>query len=280
VVVIHGGAGSRSRALREDEGRWLQTLHRALEEARAVLLAGGAAIDGAQAAVALMEDHADHLNAGRGSTLCADGTVEMSAALMRGSDLAAGAVAGLRHTRSPVAAARLVLESEQVLMVGNNADQLAAAGGIEQMEPAYFVTEHQLARLSGAGTVGAVCLDADGCLAAATSTGGVRGQPPGRVGDTPLVGAGTWADREVAVSCTGDGEAFIRAGVARLLAALVQAGGGVEQAALAALEQVSALGGSGGLIALGAGGEVAAPFLTETMPRGVWRAGAGLEVAI
>jgi isoaspartyl peptidase/L-asparaginase-like protein (Ntn-hydrolase superfamily) len=123
------------------------------------------------------------------------------------------------------------------------------------------------------GTVGAVCLDAHGRLAAATSTGGIRGQPPGRIGDTPLVGAGTWADAAVAVSCTGDGEAFIRSGVGRLIAALVRCGVTLEEAARRALDDVAALGGEGGLLALHASGALTAPFLTEAMPHGFWRAG-------
>jgi beta-aspartyl-peptidase (threonine type) len=305
VVAIHGGAGTRTQAMREHKKEWHVSLRAALDRARTVLEAGGTALDAAQAAVALMEDGADQLNAGRGSALCSDGSVEMSAALMRGSDRAAGAVAGLRRTRNPIAAARLVLDSPQVLMVGASADELASAAGLEQCEPGYFVTEAQLARLragvardrAGAraadvgagpvdvgagpadgGTVGAACLDADGWLAAATSTGGLRGQPPGRVGDTPLIGAGTWADATVAVSCTGDGEAFIRAGVARQLAGLVRCGVTLEEAARRALEDVAALGGAGGLVALHASGELVAPFLTEAMPRGVWRAGQAPQI--
>jgi isoaspartyl peptidase/L-asparaginase-like protein (Ntn-hydrolase superfamily) len=130
------------------------------------------------------------------------------------------------------------------------------------------------ARLTGDGsTVGAVCLDAEGLLAAATSTGGLQGQRPGRVGDSPVIGAGTWADRLVAVSCTGKGEAFVRAGAARLLGALVASGVGLETAARSVLEAVAECDGDGGLIAVDAHGEVVLPFSTDAMPRGVWRAG-------
>jgi beta-aspartyl-peptidase (threonine type) len=164
-------------------------------------------------------------------------------------------------------------------MAGAAADEHAAAGGAEQRDPSWFVTERQRRRLAerGAdfdrGTVGAVCVDAAGFLAAATSTGGRRGQVPGRVGDSPLLGAGTWADTRVAVSCTGDGEVFIRAGVARHLATLLQCGAGLGDASDEALGEVAALGGTGGLIAVDADGEVATPFSTGAMPRGVWREG-------
>ena len=239
TIVIHAGAGDRTAALRDREQEWHDALRAAIDRGRAALEAGGGALDAAQAAVAYMEDEADHFNAGRGSVLCADGRVEMSAAMMRGSDRAAGGVACVTRTRFPIEAARLVLESERVLMIGEQADAWVAAAGAEQCEPSYFVTDEQVARLAedrlpspdaaavrpgrDGGTVGAVCLDSRGVLAAATSTGGVRGQLPGRVGDTPIFGAGTWADGEVAVSCTGEGEAFIRSGVARQIAARVAA---------------------------------------------------------
>ncbi len=177
-------------------------------------------------------------------------------------------------------------------MIGERADTWAAAAGAEQRDPEYFVTDRERERLrrllaslpggtaGGGGTVGAVCLDTHGVLAACTSTGGLRGQTPGRVGDTPVIGAGTWADRDVAVSCTGHGEAFIRAGVGRQIAALVAAGGELSQAAMRALADVSAVGGSGGLIAIDARGSATAPFSTEVMPRGIWRPGVDPVVAI
>jgi L-asparaginase / beta-aspartyl-peptidase len=227
-----------------------------------------------------MEDAVPFFNAGRGSALCADGTVEMSAALMRGRDRAAGAVAGIRRTRQPILAARAVLErSPHVLLAGAAADELAVAAGLEQCDPSYFVTDRQRVRLReggtdfARGTVGAVCRDAGGQLAAATSTGGRRGQAPGRIGDTPVIGAGTWADHRVAVSCTGDGEEFIRAGAARQLALLHESGLALDQAADRALADVAALGGRGGLIAVDGHGGVVMPFTAGAMNRGVWRAG-------
>jgi beta-aspartyl-peptidase (threonine type) len=252
----------------------------AVDIARTVLEGGGSAVEAAQSAIMFMEAEVDFFNAGRGSALCADGSVEMSAALMRGADRAVGAVAGVKRTKQPIIAARAVLErSPHVLLVGAAADAHAAASGAEQTDSAYFVTERQRRRLTDAGadsdrgTVGAVCLDADGALAAGTSTGGLGGQLPGRVGDSPLPGAGTWADDRVAVSCTGDGEAFIRAGAARLIATLVARGVDLEHAAAQAVGEVVELGGNGGLVAVDSQSNIVMPFSSEAMPRGTWRAG-------
>jgi beta-aspartyl-peptidase (threonine type) len=222
-------------------------------------------------------------NAGRGSALCADGSVEMSAGLMRGDDRAAGAVAGVRTVEHPIEAARAVLDSSQVLVIGEAAERLAARAGATTHPPPWFVTERQRQRLASRaagdrGTVGAVVLDGAGRLAAATSTGGITGQPSGRVGDTPIIGAGTWADDRVAISCTGEGEAFIRVGVSRQIALAVARGATLELACRPALADVVELGGAGGLIALGADGHSTLPFTTEAMPRGRWRAGEEPEV--
>ena len=277
VLAVHAGAGpGPPDPAARDEAR--AALVVALERGRAALSCGGDALDAVQAAVAYMEDEVDFFNAGRGAVLCADGTTELSAAIMRGDDRDAGAAALITRSRWPVAAARAVLEhSPHVLMSGPAADAFAAAHGVEQCDPSYFVTEHQRAGLAERGsdfvkgTVGAVCLDASGGLAAATSTGGRRGQMPGRVGDTPVIGAGTWADRGVAVSCTGDGEAFIRAAAAHQLATRVAAGQELGPAAEATLEDVRAVDGTGGLIAVDARGRVVLPFTSAAMNRGVWR---------
>jgi beta-aspartyl-peptidase (threonine type) len=285
VVVVHGGAGSLSDALREHEPEYREALAGALEAAASALREGRDAVVAVRCAVIELESF-PLFNAGYGSTLCADGSVELSAALMRGSDRAAGAIAGAARTRHPILAAEALLEAEQVLMIGDQADAFAAAHGAEQWEPGMFVTDRQRRRLrdhlarSEHGTVGAVCLDSAGLLAAATSTGGRVGQPPGRVGDTPLVGAGTWADAHVAVSCTGEGEAFIRAGAARLLGALVERGTELHAAAEAVLEEVRGCGGVGGLIAVDARGAVTMPFSTATMARGVWREGEGFVIEV
>jgi beta-aspartyl-peptidase (threonine type) len=283
LIAIHAGAGPVSSDLERHERESREALLRALSTARDLLEHGAAAVAVVAAAVEILEDF-EGFNAGRGAALCSDGTALLSASIMRGFDRAAGAVAGLRTTKNPVAAAEAVLATDQVLLIGEPADVLAAENGVEQRPNDYFITEYAISRLreeltaESRGTVGAVCVDVNGELAAATSTGGITGQPPGRIGDSPLIGAGTWADARVAVSCTGDGEAFIRAGVARYIAALVEDGAELEQACARAIGCVSELGGTGGLIACQPERAVCMPFTTEAMPRGLWRAGADPRV--
>jgi len=277
IVAVHAGAGTFGEDLREQLEACRDALATALRAAATALEDGEGAVAAVRSAVMVMESF-PLFNAGTGAALCADGSVELSAALMRGSDRAAGAVAAIARTRHPILAAEGLLDAPQVLMIGRHADEYAAARGLEQCEPYEFVTERQLRRLaehaaSEHGTVGAVCLGPDGSLAAATSTGGRTGQLRGRVGDSPLIGAGTWADRRLATSCTGEGEAFIRAGAARLLSTLVERGEALDAAAQTVLEEVRSCGGRGGLIAVDAAGNVTLPFTTAAMPRGVWRAG-------
>jgi L-asparaginase / beta-aspartyl-peptidase len=278
VLSVHGGAGSHTDELREHAAEYHAALERALAAGADALDAGGGAVEAVRVAVIVLES-VPLFNAGYGSALCTDGSVELSASVMRGSDQAAGGVAMMTRTAHPVAAAVALLDEPEVLLVGPSADAHAAANGLEQRDPAEFVTERQRQKLAEhlaaaePETVGAVCLDKTGLLAAATSTGGLSGQRPGRVADSPLIGAGTWADNRVAVSCTGQGEAFIRAGAARLVAALVERGETLECAANAALTAVADCGGSGGLIAVDAHGNVTAPRSTGAMPRGVWRPG-------
>jgi isoaspartyl peptidase/L-asparaginase-like protein (Ntn-hydrolase superfamily) len=278
VIAIHAGAGDHADEIRGQEAECREALLQALQAGSAALQEGLDAIQAVQAAVAVMENF-ELFNAGRGATLCSDGSVEMSAALMRGSDRAAGAMAVLRHTENPIAGARAVLDSPHVLLVGPPADEFAARAGVPQRPQEYFATERQRERLDDGqasrdrATVGAVCLDGDGVLAAGTSTGGIRAQPPGRVGDAPVFGAGTWADAHAAISCTGDGEAFVRCSVARQVATLIQAGATVAEAAEQALQQVADLQFNGGLIAVDGEGSVALPYITQIMPRGLWREG-------
>lgn len=285
AVLIHGGSGPIINRPPKDAERCRAVLHEALAGARTMLEEGRDALDAVQGAVCILEA-CDLFNAGHGAALCSDGSAELSAAVMRGSDRAAGAVAGIRQTKHPVLAAESVLRSDQVLMIGASADEQAAQRGAEQVPNSYFVTDRQRNSLRAGlaseahGTVGAVCLDHHGTLAAATSTGGITGQPPGRVGDSPLIGAGTWADDRVAVSCTGDGEAFIRVGAARHLATLVQEGAVLEHAGRAVLSEIRRLGGRGGLIALDVRGHSTMPFVTEALARGSWRSGGHPEVAI
>ena len=276
VIVVHGGAGGLNDELREREAEYRHAIEAALTRGAEALQTGGA-VEAVCAAVMEMESF-PLFNAGYGAALCSDGSVELSASVMRGSDRAAGAVALMTRTRHPVAAAAALLDDPEVLLAGDSAEVHAAANGLEQLNPGDFVTERQQRRLAqrlqdGGQTVGAVCLDETGLLAAATSTGGLQGQRPGRVGDSPLIGAGTWADGYVAVSCTGKGESFVRAGAARLVAALVEHGMTLEEAARAALTTVAECDGDGGLIAVDRSGNVSTLRSTDAMPCGVWRPG-------
>lgn len=284
VIAVHGGCGNPAAGVVRDEAGY----HRALEEALAagseVLEGGGAALDAAQVAVESLED-CPLFNAGRGSVLTSDGVVEMDAALMSGADLSAGAAAAVTRVRHPIALARAVLESTpHVLLAGVGAQLLAEERGLELCEPDWFVTERQRERwMAAKGTVGAVALDADGHLAAATSTGGVRGQLPGRVGDSPLIGSGTYAEDGVcAISATGDGELIIRTTLAAEVAGLIRHGGlSLEQACERALrERIAPLGGDAGLIALDPAGKVAMPANTSVMHRGVVRNGGAASTAV
>jgi beta-aspartyl-peptidase (threonine type) len=300
TLVIHGGAGTIRReemsAAREAEHR--VALDAALAAGGAVLAQGGNALDAVEQAVRALED-CPLFNAGRGATFTAAGTIEMDAALMDGATLQAGAVAAVRRIRNPIAAARAVMErTPHVLLIGPAADDFAEAEGLALAPPEYFRTEHRWQQLQAAlatrrvaldhdlparmGTVGAVARDRDGRLAAATSTGGMTNKRAGRVGDSPLIGAGTWADAAVAVSCTGVGGAFIRCAAAHELSALMRHRGlPVRQAAAEVAEVlVPANGGSGGLIAVDAAGKPAIAFGTAGMYRGVLRAGAAPEIGI
>ena len=282
AIVVHGGAGGLPGDPERIE-RWRAGAAAAVEAGHAVLVAGGSALDAVEAAVVVLEDDPE-FNAGRGAALTEYGRVELDASVMEGSGRRAGAVAAVRGVRNPVRAARAVLTEERhVLLVGQAATDFAATAGLGFESETWFVTDvqrralHRQADAAAArGTVGAVARDAHGHLAAATSTGGVAGQRLGRVGDSPLVGAGTWADdATVAVSCTGHGESIIRAALAHEVDALVRHRGlGVGEAAAEAISGLARYGGDGGLIAVSAQGEVAAPFSSAAMTRG-WRIGRG-----
>ncbi len=263
VLLVHGGAGNPVGGV-DDEDAVHAALRDALLAGYELLAGGAAALDAAQAAVCSLEDCA-LFNAGRGSVLTSEGGVEMDAAVMDGAVREAGACAGITRVRHPVLLARAIMEkTPHVLLVGAGAERYAEDAGLDLVDPEWFVTDRERARLSDHGTVGAVALDAGGCLAAATSTGGVRGQLPGRVGDTPVIGAGTWADESVAVSCTGSGEQFVRAAVGHEIAARVR-----HAAAPLGDAATGALGGlDGGLIAVAANGTTSMPFNTALMYRG------------
>src|SRR5437899_4151080 len=294
-LVIHGGAGTidRAKMTPEKEREYRAGLERALTAGYDILKRGGSSLDATEAAVRLLEDN-PHFNAGKGSVFTSAGTNEMDAAIMDGKTLAAGAVAALKHVKNPISLARLVMEkSGHVMMDGEGAEAFAKENGIELVDAKYFFTQERwdaLQKMKAAeknkgggagkaflitdqdrhGTVGAVALDKDGNLVAATSTGGTTNKRPGRVGDTPVIGAGTYADNATcAVSATGDGEYFIRATVGRDVSALMEYRGmSLKDAAQAALDKVAKLGGNGGLIAIDHQGNVTLPFNTSGMYRG------------
>lgn len=306
VIAIHGGAGTLSRAhiSAEQERAYHAALQQVLLAGQAVLAQGGTAMEAVCEAVRLLED-CPLFNAGHGAVFTAQATHELDAAVMDGATLAAGAVAGVSRIRNPVQAARAVMQNGQhVLMVAEGAERMAQEAGLATVEPSYFSTPARHAQLLAAqalqagvvldhdgaaalagraidedrkmGTVGAVALDAHGHLAAATSTGGMTNKLPGRLGDSPLIGCGTYADdRTAAVSCTGHGESFIRVAAAHDVCARMAYGGASLESATQAVvhEALPAVQGTGGLIAVDRQGNVCLPFNTEGMYRGIARVG-------
>lgn len=294
-LVVHGGAGSMraGRLDPEQEACARAGLDQALEAGGALLERGASAVDAVEAAARVLEED-PCFNAGRGSVLTAEGEVELDAAIMDGRTRRAGAVAGLRTTRAPISLARLLMErGPHVFLSGCGADEFARHAGLEQVENRWFEIPERRRQLdellaSGGfddevkyGTVGAVAVDLDGHVAVATSTGGLTAKRWGRVGDSPMIGAGTCADdRAGAVSATGSGEYFIRAVAAHEVTARVRLGGSsLQQAVDSVLEDIRALGGKGGLIAVSPAGEAAWGFTTPAMYRGMADAD-GRSVAI
>ncbi|MEO6623980.1 MAG: isoaspartyl peptidase/L-asparaginase [Burkholderiaceae bacterium] len=291
ALGLHGGCGTLERSL-QSEADWAESrddLTRALRAGWSILRAGGSALDAVQATVVVMED-SPHFNAGHGAALTARSEHELDASIMDGASLAAGAVCMVRRVRNPVTAARALLDGgAALLLAGEAADAFAAAGGLPMVEPSYFTTQRRVDALrllqqraqTGAfvpateaekhGTVGAVARDAQGHLAAATSTGGFNNKPPGRVGDSPIIGAGTYArDGVCAVSCTGQGEIFIRRVAAYDVAARIHyAGQSLEDATRTLVFETLASHKIGaGMVALGATGNPVAPYNTLGMYRG------------
>jgi beta-aspartyl-peptidase (threonine type) len=293
AIAIHGGAGviERGRLTADEEAAIRADLAHAVEAGTAILKAGGAATDAVVAAVTVLES-SPWFNAGVGAVLTSAGTVELDAAVMDGATRRAGAVTGVTTTQSPIALARTLMEQgPHVFLAGPAADGYARAHGLAQVPNTHFITERRRRQLDelqqrnqGAalapeqrfGTVGAVARDTTGRLAAATSTGGLTGKAPGRVGDAPIIGAGTLADdRCAAISATGSGEIFIRARVASQICDRVRFGRQpLAAAARAALDEVRLLGGDGGVILLGRRGPPAFSFNSAGMYRG--RASPGL----
>lgn len=289
VLAVHGGAGPAPLdEARDGAARWpgqAAGLGAALRAGLAVLADGGPALDAVVAAVMELEDD-EHWNAGRGSALTAAGTVEMDAAVADGRDRRIGGVACVTGVRHPVLVARAVMDDgRHVLLSGPGAEALARAAGLAFERPGWFITDRRRraleSRLETGGTVGAVARDAAGHLAAATSTGGRNGQLPGRIGDSPIPGAGTWADDAgCAVSATGIGEAFLRAAFAHEVDARLRFEGvDLATACQEALAAVTAAGGNGGCIAVTGDGPPVMPFTTELMHRGWAEVGGPLWVA-
>ena len=287
-IAIHGGAGAvpRDTLSAQRERQYRDGLAAALDLGYAALEKGGSSLDAVTTAVRTLED--DPLfNAGRGAALSREGAAELDAAIMEGREQRAGAVAAVRHVRNPIELARRVMEkSRHVLLVGAGAEEFALEEGLALVPNAYFRTEERQAQLesertgrviselvpSSQGTVGAVALDAAGDLAAATSTGGMTSKRQGRVGDSPIIGAGTYAKNGVcAVSATGQGEYFIRAVAAHHICAAMEFRGlPLRQAVCELLHQrIRELGGSGGVIAIDRGGRMVTEFSTEGMFRGI-----------
>ena len=312
VIAIHGGAGAIARASMsvEKEQQYIQALSAIITHGQTILAEGGSALDAVTEAVRLLEE-CPLFNAGKGSVFTHQGTHELDACVMDGHSLQAGAVAGVKCVRNPVLAARAVLEnSPHVLLIGEGAEKFASEHGLEQVGADFFYTQERWDQLQRAlstqqmmldhdgasqtsddpldpdrkfGTVGAVALDQQGNLAAATSTGGMTNKQAGRVGDSPIIGAGCYANNaNVAVSCTGTGEVFMRTLAAYDIAALMEYGGLSLQEASnrVIMEKIKVLGGSGGAIAVDRDGNVALPFNSEGMYRGFGYVGDAPNVGI
>lgn len=298
-LAIHGGAGGDGpwKGPTDLDPQRIACMHNVLSTVGSMLESGLDALEAVTIAVEMMENE-PLFNAGIGSVIAADGSVTMDASIMRGSDSAAGSVVNVTKIRHPVRAAKIVLDNNwPVMLNGAAADDFAIKNGIEEVEQEWLITDLRKAQWQkwkdaksrpgstdeddtamldhdeGMGTVGAVAIDKNGILAAATSTGGMTGKPDGRIGDTPIIGAGTWADQTVAVSCTGVGEAFIRTCAAHEVATRLRLGESLETACKNMLDMVAPLGGRGGVIAIDSYGNIEVPFQTMLMYRGYWKDG-------
>lgn len=291
AIAIHGGAGTitRSAMSAEKEKQYTEALQQAVDAGYAILAAGGSSLDAVEAAVKSLED-CPLFNAGKGSVYNAKGGHEMDASIMWGKDVSAGAIASVTQIKNPITLARAVLEkSEHVMMAGDGAEQFAQQAGIAFEKAKYFDTDMRYQQWQKVreeegvfldhnintedkkfGTVGAVAIDKDGNLAAATSTGGMTNKKFGRVGDSPIIGAGTYANNNTcAVSCTGHGEFFIRSVVAYDVSALMDYKGITlaEACKEVVMNKLVTIGGEGGLIAIDKHGNIELPFNSEGMYR-------------
>ena len=298
TLVIHGGAGSIRPGMLDDteEAGLVAGLEAALAAGSSVLASAGSALAAVEAAARVLEDDSA-FNAGRGSVLTYEGRIEMDAAIMDGNDRRAGAVAAVTRARNPVSLARAVMErSPHVLLSGTGADRFCVEQGVEQADQHWFETPARRSQLERVlarsdkwfdsdvkfGTIGAVAVDVRGHVAAATSTGGLTGKRWGRVGDSPVIGAGTYADdRAAAVSATGSGEYFIREGVAHEICARIRMLGESGQAAAdAVMAELANMGGAGGVIFVTPRGEAGWSFNTKSLFRGLAREGAAPEIGL
>lgn len=296
-LVIHGGAGvmERQKMSPERQEQYLFHLDRALHTGDSVLRAGGTSTDAVVSTITYLEE-CPLFNAGKGAVFSWEGKNELDASIMEGATLKAGAVAGVTTIRNPLRTARAVMEnSPHVLLSGKGAEAFAREQGLEKVSNHFFFTRERHDQLKALkkktrereqadnhGTVGCLALDRYGNLCAGTSTGGMTGKRYGRIGDTPIIGAGTWAENATcAVSCTGHGEFFIRAGIARDVAARMEyKGETLQEASAGALAKLTAMGGTGGFIALDANGNITMPFNTSGMFRGYIRSTGEKETAI
>ena len=298
-LAIHGGAGGDGpwKGPTDLDPQRIACMQSVLSTVGSMLEDGIDALEAVTIAVEMMENE-PLFNAGIGSVIAADGSVTMDASIMRGSDSAVGSVVNVTKIRHPIRAAKIVLDNNwPVMLNGAAADEFAINNGVEEVSQEWLITDLRKAQWQkwkdaksrpgstdeddsamldhdeGMGTVGAVAIDKNGILAAATSTGGMTGKPDGRIGDTPIIGAGTWADQKVAVSCTGVGEAFIRTCAAHEVSTRLRLGESLEIACKNMLDMVAPLGGRGGVIAIDSDGNIEIPFQTMLMYRGYWKDG-------
>jgi L-asparaginase / beta-aspartyl-peptidase len=296
VLVVHGGAGGPPKGTfrPEEEKAYLDNLDTAMMKGALILEKGGSSLDAVEAVIRYLED-CPLFNAGKGAVLSELGIAELDASIMDGKTLKAGAVAGVTTIKNPVSAARKVMEnSPHVMLINGGAESFAKDQGLEIVDPSYFITDKMKEKWEKSknkdpkpdnkkGTVGAVALDQNGNLAAATSTGGMMNKMHGRVGDSPIIGAGTYANNKTcAVSCTGHGEYFIRNVVAYDVSVMMEYQGlTLEEAANKVIwEKLKPQGGDGGLIAVDRDGQIAMPYNSNAMFRGYIRAGGLKEVLI
>jgi L-asparaginase / beta-aspartyl-peptidase len=300
LLVIHGGAGGPVKGTMQPqkEQEYLDALERVLQTGADILEKGGTSLDAVESCIRMLED-SPLFNAGKGAVLTEEGKAELDASIMDGATLKAGAVAGVTTIKNPISAARAVMDkTKHVMLIGQGAEKFAHEAGLEMVDPSYFITEERKEQLlkmkreqeksredkdGSHGTVGAVALDTHGNLAAGTSTGGMTGKMKGRIGDSPIIGAGTYANNKTcAVSGTGQGEYFIRNVVAYDISALMEYKGmPLEKAANYVIrEKIAAQKAVGGLIALDKNGNIAMPFNTNAMFRGFIRSGGIRNVLI